>query len=350
MRANLNSRDSNFELSRIVAMAMIIIWHFILHGLWGEYKFLDFNSFGPLHLDQYIQLGVSTLFIVGVNLFVLISGYYRIILKWRSIVNYYCLCLFYSAIILITSSAYSTITLVDVIKLFFISKIDNWFFKSYFILLFVSPILNCAINSLSISQYRFIVGLLLLITCVSGWIFKNGNETGYNAYQMFTMYLIGGYISKDGFFETINRESALLLYFVFSVLLFILELFFYYVLKTEVTSLLYYNNLLVILSSVSLFCFFKQLKIKSYTINLVASTVVAALFIQIAVSAPLYKAFQKEYAANGFSCRLFLVMAVSFFAIFLFAFVIEVIRKRAFERIISNASEKLNKICPLSFH
>ena len=350
MKTRLSNRDSNFELARIVAMAMIVIWHFILHGLQGEDRFLAIDSFGPLHLDQYIQLGISTICIVGVNLFVLISGFFKIKLRWKSILNYYFLCLFWNLVILVVSSFYQTVSLKDVIDIFFISKMSNWFFRAYFILLLVSPILNYAMNSFSIKQYRVIVCILLLLTCVSGWLFHNGNENGYNAFQLFTMYVIGGYIAKEDIFNRMKSGQALLLFFVFTIMNYISMMVVYYVFGKEITTLLHYNYLLLILQSISLFCFFKQLRINSPAVNSVASTVVAALFVQQAIEAPLYAYIHNDYMTNGFSGKLFLFMAGVSVAIFIVAFASESLRKIIAKPIIDKLSERLDSIINISFN
>ena len=349
MKISLNNRDSNFELARIVAMAMIVIWHFILHGLQGEDRFLAIDSFGPLHLDQYVQLGISTLCIVGVNLFVLISGFYKIKLRWKSILNYYLLCLFWNAVVLAVSATYQSVSLKDIIDVFFISKMSNWFFRAYFILLLVSPILNYAMNSFSIRQFRIVVFILLMLTCFSGWLLHNGNEDGYNAYQLFTMYVFGGYIAKEVFFNKIKSGQALMLYVVFTVLNYASMMAVYYLFGKEITTLLHYNYLLLILQSVSLFCFFKQLKLKSPAVNIVASTVVAALFVQQAIEVPLYAYIHKDYMTNGFSGKLFLFLGVVFFAIFIVAFVIESLRKRLTVPLVDKLSDKLDSIVHISF-
>lgn len=349
MKAWLNNRDSNIELARIVAMAMIVIWHFVLHGLQGEDRFLAIDSFGPLHFDQYVQLVISTLCIVGVNLFVLISGFFKIKLRWKSILNYYLLCLFWNAVVLAVSCSYQAVSLKDIIDVFFISKMSNWFFRAYFILLLVSPILNYSMNSLSIRQFRIIVLILLMLTCFSGWLLHNGNEDGYNAYQLLTMYVLGGYIAKEDFFNKIKSGQALLLYFFFTALNYASMMVVYYVFGKEITTLLHYNYFLLILQSISLFCFFKQLKLKSSAVNIVASTVVAALFVQQSIEVPLYAYIHNDYMTNGFSGKLFLFLVAAFFAIFIVAFVIESLRKRLTRPLIDILSDKLDSIVHISF-
>lgn len=64
-------RNSNIELLRIVAMLMIVAHHFSVHGGF---------SFDPSRISvnliwiQFLQLGGK----VGVDIFILISGYYLV--------------------------------------------------------------------------------------------------------------------------------------------------------------------------------------------------------------------------------------------------------------------------------
>ena len=64
-------RQSNLELSRILAMYLIVMHHFSVHGgvpIWSGSAPLSFN----FYLDQLLSTGGK----IGVNLFVLITGYF----------------------------------------------------------------------------------------------------------------------------------------------------------------------------------------------------------------------------------------------------------------------------------
>ena len=63
---NTKTRNSNIELLRIIAMMFIVIWHISVHAQKGEL---------PSH--NYI----ISITITGVNLFLLITGYFGIRLK-----------------------------------------------------------------------------------------------------------------------------------------------------------------------------------------------------------------------------------------------------------------------------
>ena len=77
---NTKVRNSNIELLRIIAMMFIVIWHISVHAQKGEL---------PSH--NYIAAITTT----GVNLFVLISGYWGIKLKWKSLLNILSIVVFY---------------------------------------------------------------------------------------------------------------------------------------------------------------------------------------------------------------------------------------------------------------
>lgn len=80
MHNHSKPRQSNFELLRIFSMLLILVHHFICHGVEGT----------PLNL----LTGVDAFAIIGVNLFLLISGYFKIRLTWKSFLNLVFICMF----------------------------------------------------------------------------------------------------------------------------------------------------------------------------------------------------------------------------------------------------------------
>ena len=79
--ANTRTRQSNFELIRIVAMLFIVLWHVVIHGTQN-------NMEGGLYIKAVTGVGVS--------LYVLLSGYFNIRLTCRSFLNLFSVVLFYS--------------------------------------------------------------------------------------------------------------------------------------------------------------------------------------------------------------------------------------------------------------
>ena len=75
-------RQSNIELLRIISILMIVIHHVLVHGIYNSVN----NS--TLHfIDSFV--------IYGVNIFLLISGYFTLNLKWKSVINLFWICSFW---------------------------------------------------------------------------------------------------------------------------------------------------------------------------------------------------------------------------------------------------------------
>ena len=71
---NILKRQPSFEILRVLAMLMIVIWHFYLHGLEGEALFQGRCGMVNYLLSQYIIIICSSC----VNLYIIISGFFLI--------------------------------------------------------------------------------------------------------------------------------------------------------------------------------------------------------------------------------------------------------------------------------
>lgn len=334
----LKTRDSNCELARIVAMMMIVIGHFVVHGMWeGEFCSIA-NMSSPWRCISENLL--YSFCVCGVNIFVLISGYYTIKISVKSYLSLWCLCAFYGMIaFLVRSESFNTIAFI---KSLMISN-SQWFFKAYLWLFLISPIINLAIANMTIDILRRSVVFLVILNCVSGWILNNGNEHGYNVLQLIFMYFVGAWIKKDVVLEKISMSACFFMFICTSVLLFILSILFLYLEIGSNWIIYYYNNPIVVFASVTIFLVFSKIQIQSRAINKFASTVVAALFIQDMVAPELiYTSVNKAYNSDILSTIIYCIGW--FLAIFLFAFIIESIRKRTLQPLIDWLSNTIVRI------
>jgi len=85
-------RNSAFELIRIVAILFIVTGHIFHHAFRGELSIHDY---------------LVPFFTTGVNLFILIIGYYNIKLKWKSLLTITTTAIFYLAITTIIYTLYT---------------------------------------------------------------------------------------------------------------------------------------------------------------------------------------------------------------------------------------------------
>jgi len=78
------NRASNIELFRIVLMLMIITHHVIVHGLGlKNITSQDYN----VTSYSYIEILLNSFFVIGVNGFVFISGYFGIKFNLKRIIS-----------------------------------------------------------------------------------------------------------------------------------------------------------------------------------------------------------------------------------------------------------------------
>lgn len=138
-------RNSNIELLRIISMFLIVCHHYTVHGA------IDFNILS-LSTNKLILQALSFGGKLGVNLFVLISGYFLIeqkndikkaIILWLD-VSIYSIC-----ILLIFIPFQGDIGIKTIIKSILPIPFNTyWFVTTYFVILLLCKYLNTFIKSL----------------------------------------------------------------------------------------------------------------------------------------------------------------------------------------------------------
>lgn len=342
MNVSIKKRDSNMELARIVAMTMIMVGHFFSHGLGAasqpspsDMALLDWNTFSILAIRSICTGGVS--------LFMLISGFYGIKLRWKSIISFFLLCVFYNLIAYLVNTPIENIKAKEVLNIFLVSKTNHWFFKGYWWILLTSPVLNLALKEFSLKSLRVLEAMVLVLITVSSCIL--GNPHGNTALFLYCLYFTGGYLRKETFFNNLKIKSCILIWAIIKLLMIVCSIVVYNVFHKEYGILLQNNSPFVILTAVTLFMFFKQVSISSAFVNEWASTVVACLFIQDMIFCDrLYAYIGDVYASNGLSAILFASIVALVVAIFIAAFLIEWPRKYVAGKFVSFLAPKLGKI------
>lgn len=219
--SHIGVRQSNFELLRILAMIMIIFHHFSLHG---GFNFSSTTLSIPRFWYQFIIMGGR----IGVNLYVLISGYFLIESKAENVSIYKVLKLwgqvvFYSAAIyalrLILGEALSVKQLYAVLRP--IMKGAWWFASAYFVLYLLHPYLNRILRSLDKTVYQRLLMLMLFMWCVIPTVFMAWFESN-DLVWFVTLYAIAGYIRLYGLNPFIERNAGKLAA-VFAVMVYCLN-------------------------------------------------------------------------------------------------------------------------------
>lgn len=196
-----NTRQSNFEILRVLAMLMIIAWHLILRGV-GEHLY----SAGGIGFANYVILQFITVICSScVNLFVLVSGYFLVDkpFNWRRMTRLWMEVVFYTfTISLITYfTSPGTLTVKELLKS--LSPVyfgQYWFFQKYFGLVCLAPFLSKVATALEQKQYKRFLGALVLICCTLTLEFPYGDlmgaSKGFHLIWFIALFFFGGYFKR----------------------------------------------------------------------------------------------------------------------------------------------------------
>lgn len=269
---SVSTRLSNIELLRIIAMFGVLLVH------------ADFATFGEptkLELLSDTTFCVSRIFIeafavVAVNVFVLISGWFGINFKWKSLANLLFQCFFflfgiYIVLILLGEQQFS---LGGACKCLMLSS-NVWFVKTYLGLFIMSPVLNAFVEHSSQTIFKNVLICFFIFQSLYGWLFDATYyiDSGYSAWSFMGLYLIARYIKKyKPFWSSFAKNKDLLLYISFSIFTGIALLIFTYFDNFSLRKFWSYTSPFVILAAVYLLLFFSKLNIQSKAINWIATS------------------------------------------------------------------------------
>lgn len=283
-------RNSNIELLRIVSMLMVVVLHFNNNG--ANTGIVNM----PEVLTERLTWGflVESLCLVAVNCFVLISGYFSIKLKVRSLLKFYLQCfiiglfsyLFYIGL----SGGFSTwqsaeglFTMKILIeRLLAFTHNGWWFVVSYVGLMLLSPLLNSAVDNMTRKRFLHSLILFSIVILYLGWYQKvEVTNYGNSLISFIWIYLLGRYIGKHVQIESIRKYRWLWLagYLISALALFGMIMLRYHF-SIEMHYPLDYNNPFVVVAAMMLLLFFLSFSFRSKVINGIASSVFAAYLIQ----------------------------------------------------------------------
>jgi surface polysaccharide O-acyltransferase-like enzyme len=192
MATKVSQRQSNIELLRIFAMVMIVAHHLGVHS---EYD-LNCNMIIINKLwIQFIQMGGK----VGVNIFVLISGYFLITtqtLKLSKVLKMWLQMLVHALVLflLLVLLGKEEFNLGDLLGCFVPMICSGWWFaNTYFILFLLSPFINTGLRAMGKRTYQRFLLLLLVCWCVVPTIMGNYLESNALLWFIF-LYALAGYL------------------------------------------------------------------------------------------------------------------------------------------------------------
>ena len=276
-------RQANFEVLRVVAMAMIVAMHFMQRG--GILQPLS----GNITVVNVAARLIENFCIVAANCYVLIAGYFLTDAQWqfKKLIRVVGQVLFYSLLIPIlcfacgigdvrTWSVYEWITAVLPLQ-----TDHYWFATAYVLMFMLSPILAAGVKQLSKKQLEITIGVLLIYFSVFksiSPILLSTDNYGYDYPWFICLFLIAAYIKLYGtqegglqigrfkLFTTGKKSVAVYVgtaLFTFAVCLLLAVTNVWFGRFDYFMDMLYtYNHVLTLLASLACFFAFKHWKCK----------------------------------------------------------------------------------------
>ncbi len=192
-----NTRNSNFELLRIISMFMIVFIHanMYLGQFCTESYRIVFNG---------VVNGVCN---IGVTCFILISGYFGMEFKVSKLVKMECMMITYSlletglVLVLFPGQLQGAELLEALVKscMPFITR-KYWFYSCYICIYLFSGFIQKFVELIEKKEFQKFLAILLVVFSVfpTVFYFEIMQDTGKGIVQMFMIYLLGRYISMYG--------------------------------------------------------------------------------------------------------------------------------------------------------
>lgn len=202
-------RESNIELLRIIAMIMIVAHHIAVHSGFGFAT--DSISVNKLWI-QFIQMGGK----IGVNIFVLISGYFSITansVKIKKLIMLWLQIFTYSAgifLIIVTLSPQAFGIKAFVENVLPITSARWWFASTYFVLYLLSPYINKLLHALAKKEYQRLLVLLFLCWCIVPTVLNADLQSNALLWFVF-LYALAGYLRLHFDMNTIKSGKCILI-------------------------------------------------------------------------------------------------------------------------------------------
>lgn len=254
----MKKRNANIETLRVMLMFLIILLH--LSG-----RFYDVDALRSMSGDIQASALLSSrmIFLLGVNTFAFISGYFGIKVGGQfKFVKYELLALswglIFSVVDIVVDGFHPRILMNLMLPT--ISGVC-WYFSAYMFLLFLSPIINKGIEQLGKFDFQMLIVFILGIEFVGGTIY---HYNGTSFMQLFELYLIGQYLKRYpiSLFEEKATSIFILTMMVNLSVTFMAS--YFQIGGNHIVKMLETNrNPLILIGAISLFFMFRNSKEKS---------------------------------------------------------------------------------------
>jgi Uncharacterized protein conserved in bacteria len=332
-------RDMNVELLRILLMLMIVTLHYLSQG--------GFLSAAPAGSRGAVSIWTLEIFsFVGVNGFVMISGYYlaQSEFKLRKLITLIVQIVFTSSVIYLIFAAFglAPLTRHDVFGAFFpILTGKYWFVTSYVAMYCLVPFLNMVIKSASKRQMQGLIALLSLMFCTWRAFFPPltmmNTDGGYNVVWLVCLYFFAAYLRLYWDYK-INKYIYLAVYILCCA-------FVTWRKCMGDGNFLSYVSVPITAAAVALFLFFREVRIRNTVLKKVIGFFSPLTFGVYLISENIW--FRKELYTSILHTKQFVntpsmayMIPVSILAVFLGCALLDYLRSLLFKPLLNSMQYK----------
>lgn len=334
------NRNTSIELLRIISMIMIMFHHFAYHG---NFEW-NFNEVTLPHLwYDFILMGGK----VGVDIFVLISGYFLIentekLFQPKKLLKFWGQVVFYSIMTYLLSVMLrlNAFEIKQLIKVCLPITYPGWWFAStYFMLYLIHPFLNKLLHGLSKTEYQYLI--LMMVLCWS--IIPTATTQLFESNSLLwfvTLYGIAGYVNLYGGNQKLQSKHYFSLYFMVLIITYTVSTTFLFLgtkkeeWSTHAIDFFEIERLPILLMAITLFMGFVTLKMNYHKwINMIASATFGVYLIHDS-SYIRYYLWTNIFKINQYQDRTFLILysILVVFILYVSCTMIDLIRKKLVEK------------------
>lgn len=276
----MTKRASNFELLRIVAFVFVMIVHATFLSV-GVPSFEKVHQYPYSSLAIFFTQGAST---ICVNLFVVLSGWFGIYPKKKSVLCLLFTVFFYSVgiylvLLSLFPEQYCNIKYLSDVLL--IHHPAYWFIKSYLGLMLLAPLLNKGIENLSKYQLGIFLCCFYLYQTIYGWLTLDGADFsgGYSVVSFVGLYVLARYIRFYIPYQKIRTLYLLGCYLGIVIFQALVAWLLIYNNVSIVGRLFTYTNPLIIIETFAFFLIFTKRTFYNKYINWVAASALSVYLL-----------------------------------------------------------------------